>query len=204
MTKSSKSEITRGQILVKGYELLLKRGFTAVGIKDILAAANVPKGSFYYYFPSKEVFGCELLEQYIENYLARIDSILGAQAKGTEVAQSAKEKLMRYWAAWISDPENGCSAFEQCLVVKLAAEVSDISESMRKILSLGVERIIKKLASTINEGLADGSLTAWDTPDLMAKTLYQLWLGAALAAKIDSNKIALQQALQTTEKLLSF
>lgn len=204
MEKISKSEVTRGQILAKGYELLLQRGFTAVGIKDILEAAEVPKGSFYYYFPSKEVFGCELLEQYVENYLARMGTILDTEASDSHAADSPKARLMRYWAAWIRDPETGCSAFEQCLVVKLSAEVSDISEDMRKILSLGVERITHKLASTISEGLADGSLPALDTPEVMAKTLYQLWLGAALVAKIESNKTALQQALKTTEKLLLF
>ena len=37
--------------------LILEQGYHQTGIQDVLQAAGVPKGSFYYYFPSKEAFG---------------------------------------------------------------------------------------------------------------------------------------------------
>jgi AcrR family transcriptional regulator len=39
------------------HPLLLRKGFTAVGLAEVLAAAQVSKGSFYHYFGSKEAFG---------------------------------------------------------------------------------------------------------------------------------------------------
>lgn len=45
---------TRDRILDAGAELILGRGFSAVGLAEILGRAQVPKGSFYYYFDSKE------------------------------------------------------------------------------------------------------------------------------------------------------
>lgn len=36
----------------------------------------------------------------------------------------------------------------------------------------------------------------------MAQTMYQLWLGAALLAKLAQNKQALYLALETTQQLL--
>jgi TetR/AcrR family transcriptional repressor of nem operon len=194
---TSKSELTRRKILDSGYKLLLQRGFSGVGIKDILDDAGVPKGSFYYYFESKEEYGCALLQDYVQNYLLRMSAILDADE------QTAKARLMAYWRAWISDPSNGCSAFEQCLVVKLSAEVADLSEPMREILSSGVEQICSKLAGSIEQAIADGSLPALRQPLRMAQTLYQMWLGAALVDKIHSNKVALQQAIHTTEYLLA-
>ena len=52
--------------------------------------------------------------------------------------QSAHARLMALWQAWIDDPVNGSWA-ENCLIVKLAAEVSDLSEDMRQILNDGVQ-----------------------------------------------------------------
>ena len=50
-----------------------------------LTAAAVPKGSFYHYFKSKELFGEALLADYFEHYLAQIESVL--QTSDTPAAQ---------------------------------------------------------------------------------------------------------------------
>jgi TetR/AcrR family transcriptional repressor of nem operon len=197
MLKQSKSDATRQQLLDSGYALLRRKGFAGVGLKEILEVAEIPKGSFYYYFPSKEAFGSALLEQYVDNYLAQLDQLLSA------AGQSGRQRLMSYWQAWIRDPETGNSAVDQCLVVKLSAEVADISESMRLVLSQGVGKITQRIAVAIEQGIADGSLPANEVPLITASMLYQLWLGAALLAKLDRHPAALQQALHATERLLS-
>ena len=65
MKRLNKSETTRQHILDTSFELVLHKGFVGVGLQEILKACDVPKGSFYHYFASKEAFGCALLEQYI-------------------------------------------------------------------------------------------------------------------------------------------
>ncbi|MBY0404181.1 MAG: TetR/AcrR family transcriptional regulator, partial [Cyanobacteria bacterium] len=55
---------TKQLLLQRGMELLLEKGYDATGIKDVLDLANVPKGSFYYYFPSKEAFCVEIIHYY--------------------------------------------------------------------------------------------------------------------------------------------
>ena len=44
----------RQHILDTAKPLMLRKGFTAVGLTELLAAAGIPKGSFYHYFASKE------------------------------------------------------------------------------------------------------------------------------------------------------
>ncbi len=66
----------RRHILDVAHPLLLCRGFTAVGLTEVLTAAQVPKGSFYHYFGSKEAFGEAVLETYFADYLARMDALL--------------------------------------------------------------------------------------------------------------------------------
>ncbi len=66
----------RQHILDVAHPLLLRKGFTGVGLAEVLAAAKVPKGSFYHYFGSKEAFGEAVLEAYFTDYLGRVDTLL--------------------------------------------------------------------------------------------------------------------------------
>lgn len=195
MKRSNKSEATRQHILDTSFELVLHKGFVGVGLQEILKACDVPKGSFYYYFASKEAFGCALLEQYIHDYKAKIEQIW------LLTDGSAYARLMALWQAWIEDPIHGGWA-ENCLIVKLAAEVSDLSEDMRKILNFGVGKLTERVASLLHEGQQEGSIPPHIDPNKMAQVMYQLWLGAALLAKLAQDKAPLYLALETTQNLL--
>lgn len=74
---SSERIDTRQHILACGQQLVAGKGFVGVGLSEILASASVPKGSFYHYFASKELFGIALLETYFETYLLNLDALLG-------------------------------------------------------------------------------------------------------------------------------
>lgn len=190
---STKPDV-RQHIIDTGMAIILGKGYSAVGLNEILGAAGVPKGSFYHYFPSKERFGEALLADYVAAYLARLDALL--DAPGT-----AAQRLMAYWGSWIepgTDENTSCS----CLVVKLSGEVADMSEAMRLALLNGTTLIIARIADCLRAGAADGSLPANAEPDVMAQTLYQMWLGAALLTKLRRNPSALQSALAATERLL--
>ncbi|WP_235330834.1 TetR/AcrR family transcriptional regulator [Pantoea agglomerans] len=44
----------RQHIIDVARAIITHKGYSAVGISEIVKAADIPKGSFYYYFPSKE------------------------------------------------------------------------------------------------------------------------------------------------------
>ncbi|MGD9862170.1 MAG: TetR/AcrR family transcriptional regulator [Pseudodonghicola sp.] len=195
-----KAEATRQTILDTGHRLVLQKGFVGLGLQEVLKASGVPKGSFYYYFPSKEAFGCALLQQYVDGYLGQLDQLLAMPA------DTGRQRLMRYWRAWLAVPggDDAASGWaEDCLVVKLAAEVADLSEDMRLVLSSGVDRLQARIAAMIAEGRADGSLPPGAPPAALAQVLYQMWLGAALLAKLSRSRTPMQQALDATAALLA-
>ena len=194
MKRSSKSEATRQHILDTSFPLVLHKGFVGVGLQEILKACDVPKGSFYHYFASKEAFGCALLEQYIIDYSKQVEQ-LWQLTDG-----SAYARLIALWQAWIEDPIHGGWA-ENCLIVKLAAEVSDLSEDMRQILNLGVSKLIERVAALLAEGQQEGSIPAHIQHVKMAQVMYQLWLGAALLAKLAQDKASIS-LINTAEKTL--
>ncbi|MFW2106046.1 TetR/AcrR family transcriptional regulator [Acinetobacter guillouiae] len=197
MKRSDKSEATRQHILNTSFKLVLHKGFVGVGLQEILTTCGVPKGSFYYYFASKEAFGCALLQQYLADYKVKIDQLI------LQEERSAYARLVALWQAWIDDPcHNEGGWAENCLIVKLAAEVSDLSEDMRQILNFGVTKLTERIANLLSKGQQDGSIPQHIEPEKMAQTMYQLWLGAALLAKLAQNKQALYLALETTQQLL--
>jgi TetR/AcrR family transcriptional regulator, transcriptional repressor for nem operon len=65
----------RQHILDTAQNIIVGRGFTAVGLSEILLSANVPKGSFYHYFNSKEAFGEALLESYFSDYMVQLETL---------------------------------------------------------------------------------------------------------------------------------
>ncbi|MBA3060003.1 MAG: TetR/AcrR family transcriptional regulator [Gammaproteobacteria bacterium] len=190
-------------ILDCGERLIASKGFVGVGLAEILSVAGVPKGSFYHYFGSKERFGEELLVRYMARYLGRLDALL--KADGTP----ARARLMRYWSYWnvtqCAITTEACSASEvgaKCLIVKLSAEVADISEAMRLSLRDGTDRVVQRIAQCLEEARVDGSVPITLAPDTTALTLYELWLGASLLAKLRRDGSAFNHALLSTESLL--
>lgn len=187
----------RRHILQTAQPIISGKGYSAVGLNEILQASGVPKGSFYHYFHSKDAFGQALLEHYFQRYLAELEALLQPSPL------PAGQRLMQYWMRWLA-LEASCDPTGKCLAVKLAAEVSDLSEAMRNVLQHGTGQIVASLADCIREGQEDGSLPPLrlGDPEMTATTLYQLWLGASLRAKITRDSAPAEQALAATRLIL--
>lgn len=186
---------SRRSILDAGQRTIAHKGWAAVGLTEILKVAGVPKGSFYYYFGSKDAFGEAMLEEYFTEYFADMDEIFG------QTDLDARARLMQYWENWRATQSlNDCEG--KCLAVKLGAEVADLSETLRVALKNGTTGITDRIQSMINLGLTDGSLSIASTPDVAAQTLYDLWLGASVMAKIQRDITPMDNALTLTEYLL--
>lgn len=196
MDRTEHYQSTREHLLEIGQSLIVGRGFSALGLSEILKSAKVPKGSFYHYFQSKEGFGVALLERYFDNYLACATVLL------RDESMPVSARLLMYFANW---RQIACASQCQtmCLAVKLAAEVADLSEPMRLALAKGMQGITTQLAASIAEAQAAGQLnTAIDSRQL-AETLYGIWVGASLLTKVQHNSGAMDLAYQQTERMLA-
>ncbi len=186
---------TRLKILDSAKVLIAGRGFSDVGLSEILSAAAVPKGSFYHWFRSKEQFGEALLEHHFESYLVEVDASLFA------AGQPAPQRLLAFFSHWHAS-QSGDYLHARCLVVKLSAEVCDLSEAMRVVLERGTAKVIDRLASCLAEGIATGELVACPEPDEVAQQLYQQWLGATLLSRVQRSAVPLNKALTQTARWL--
>lgn len=186
---------TRSEILAAGQRRMSRKGFTAVGLTEILKEAGVPKGSFYHFFASKDAFGEALLSDYFEAYHRNMDEMFSKHGL------TAAEGLMLYWAGW-REHQLAFDYQGRCLAVKLGAEVADLSEAMRLVLKEGTAGIISRLTRAIEAGVADGSVAVSQPALDVASALYSLWLGASVMAKIERNDDQFERALKATRRML--
>lgn len=179
---------TRKHILDTAKHIMLGKGFAAVGLNEILAQANVPKGSFYHYFKSKEQFGNALLEDYLDDYFNKLNTALDPK-NGT-----VRARLLGYFQTWLEN-QTADTTKDKCLVVKLSAEVTDLSETMRNTLKQGTERIITRIAACVQEGMDNGELPAHLNARCVTTEIYCTWIGATLLTKVHRSRDALESAM---------
>ncbi|GAK16763.1 LOW QUALITY PROTEIN: transcriptional regulator, TetR family [Vibrio sp. JCM 19053] len=191
---NAKTNDTRQHILDVGYELIVNRGFTSVGLSELLKKGRSAKGSFYHYFKSKEQFGEAMIQDYFTKYFERLN------ARFTNTELSGYQRLMSYFEEMVKVEDDVCNA-NKCLLVKLSAEVSDLSESMRLALRQGADKTIQAIADCIDIGIQDGSIPNGDSA-LLARQIYYLWNGASLLNKLYQDQAALTQSLTYTQHLL--
>jgi TetR/AcrR family transcriptional repressor of nem operon len=189
------SSDVRDNILAVGQRIMSGKGFSAVGLNEILTEAKVPKGSFYHYFDSKDAFGEALLANYFEDYLADLDKVMN------EPGLTMAQRLLNYFDMWRAN-QSFLDCQGKCLAVKLAAEVADLSEAMRGVLNQGTSGIIARMADAIERGVAEGSLSIDDSPKQIAESLYQLWLGASVMVKIVRGTEPFDSAMAVTRQML--
>ena len=66
MSPTIKHDAKADFLLEKGTELLWSKGYNATSVNDIVKAADIPKGSFYFYFDSKEDFYVQAIKKYFD------------------------------------------------------------------------------------------------------------------------------------------
>jgi TetR/AcrR family transcriptional regulator, transcriptional repressor for nem operon len=166
---------TKERILDAAVGIILEKGFSGVGINEILKAVNVPKGSFYHWFPSKELFGVELLDHFGKQTLACARKWL----TNTDTLPSAYDRLASFHDAKITSMiEQSCQ--QACLIGKLTAEVSSWSEPMRLQLVKNHQETITLFQLIITEGQAQGTIHPALDPAQAAGVIHDVWMGAYL------------------------
>lgn len=187
---------TREHLLATGEHLCMQRGFTGMGLSELLKTAGVPKGSFYHYFRSKEAFGVAMLERHFAGYHQRLTVHFdtGAGNYCDRILAYYQETLNQFCQQGI---------ISGCLTVKLSAEVCDLSEDMRTAMDQGAGKIMVILAQALEKGRDSHCLTFAGEPLQQAQILYALWLGANLQAKISRSATPLENALAHVKNIIA-
>jgi TetR/AcrR family transcriptional repressor of nem operon len=186
METKSQKQFNRENLLSQGVSLLMQQGYHGTGLKEILDAVRIPKGSFYNYFGSKEQFAAEVVQHYIEPFIRQLDAHL--RNPGTD----ALAALNRYFEELIIALEK--SGFQGgCLLGNLMGEVGDTSELCRDSLRQAVRRYRDLLAQGLSAAQRQGTVRADKSAEAMADLLTNAWQGALLRMKIEQSAEPLRQ-----------
>ena len=189
MQKPSKKELNRENLLNQGVTLLRGQGYHGTGLQEILDVVNIPKGSFYNYFGSKEDFGAEVIQHYTDPFIAQLTGHLersDADALGA---------IRRYFDELIVELER--DEFKGgCLLGNLMGEIGDTSEVCRKSLQSAVRRYQDVLQSGLAKAQQQGTVRSDKSPEVMADLLVNTWQGALLRMKIERSSAPIRQCCQ--------
>lgn len=180
---------TKERILDAAEEIMWKRSFHSVGLNEILKAVGVPKGSFYHWFESKEHFGVELLRHYIS---------AATDEKNHALFDNSGEPPMRRMLGFLESSIGKFKTSGQrcpCLVLKLASEVTDLSEPMRGVLAEGMKTWLGLLAGVFDEAKVLGHIAEDVDSRAEAELFRDLWAGAIQRSAIAKSTEPMRRAL---------
>ena len=169
---------TRDSLLRAGVEILTEKGFSSVGIDEILRRVSVPKGSFYHFFGSKEAFGAELVTWYAAYFADKLDRFL---------LDSTVPPLQRL-RAFIEDARSGMARYEYrrgCLVGNLGQEMGTLPESFREQLRAVFHDWQGRVKCCLEEAKYSGEIGEQSDCQQLAASFWIGWEGAILRAKLD-------------------
>jgi TetR/AcrR family transcriptional repressor of nem operon len=171
---------TRQLLIETGLKALLANGYDGTGLGPILAEAGVPKGSFYYFFASKEAFACEVLAAYAQRYRESVAVILADRSLGP------RQRLERYFGALEAELRRE-QPLGGCLYGVMAQTMSARGEKLRDAVQDCFAVWETRLQAVLAEAEAAGELAANVHSAEAAAFLIEAYEGALIRIKADGN-----------------
>jgi TetR/AcrR family transcriptional regulator, transcriptional repressor for nem operon len=179
-----RSGAKRQRLIDIGTELFTQKGFSSTGLDEIVLAAAVPKGSFYYYFGSKDAFAHAVIDNYAHYFARKLDRTLG------NAALSPLQRLK----AFTQDATLGMQRFDfrrGCLVGNLGQELGGLEEHFRQRLLGVLDGWRERVRHCIAQAQASGEIGTPLDAALLAQFFWSAWEGAVLCAKLERSTRAL-------------
>ncbi len=174
-------QTTKENLIEVGLRLMHTAGYTATGINQILDAAEVPKGSFYHHFSTKDEFVLEVIRRYAAGEQDRWERLLG----NSNV--SPLKKLRQYFKAMIATYGMGGGPIAGCLLGNLSLEVSGQNAEIRYLLRQAFDGWQEAIAATLREAVAKHELSDTARVDDLAALVVNNWEGAQVRAKAEQS-----------------
>ncbi|MGW4354365.1 TetR/AcrR family transcriptional regulator [Nocardia sp. NPDC004582] len=181
----------RAELISAAYDLVITRGFRAIGVDDITASAGVSHGTFYNYFPNKRA----ILDAVIDHSFHHIrDFLLGPEAAQPPTTLDAF--CARY--AGVIDGCYDLVATEPGLVNFFLLEASSIDDAVLSRCLHNARAYATESVAAIRQGITHGFLDPTLDPDIAGEVLLSLLVSALLSA-LRAGTDALTQARVRTQ-----
>jgi TetR/AcrR family transcriptional regulator, transcriptional repressor for nem operon len=180
------------QLMERSQNLLITRGFNGVSVGDLVAAAGVPKGSFYNHFASKEQFAVEHVERYLR--LLDLDAL-------REPTGPAPDVIRHHFERQIAARRNGSMPIA-CLLGTLSTGISTAYPDLREAVRAAFELWINALAGLVDVAQVAGEIHSDVDPANVAAALVDGFEGALARAQVTGEGGPLDNFMRTTLEAL--
>jgi TetR/AcrR family transcriptional repressor of nem operon len=182
------------QLVGGGFEVLYEKGYHAASVNDIVAAASVPKGSFYNHFDSKEALALEVARRYGERY--DLEGLAGGAGPPLARLRAFFEDLVA------QNTERGVEY--GCLIGNFSTELATHSEPIRELVAVSFEAWSAAVTSALAQAQAAGELDESLDAERLGPYIVDSYEGAVARAKVSGDRAPLDRFVATTfEQLLA-
>ena len=170
----------RDRLIEAAAELFHARSYGTVGIQDICDRAEVRRGSFYYYFRSKDELAIEALERSTDLLVAAVHE--PAFSNGG----SAREEFATFLDLLLEYQQNlteRYGVYVGCPIANLAEELSTIAPPIREKVDESLQRLATYYEHAARRAMESGDAAPGDAA-ATAQRILALTQGALLLAKV--------------------
>lgn len=155
------SQETRNRILEAAVSVFASKGYHDTKVDDIVAESNTSKGSFYFYFPSKQDIFLALVDTFADLLESRLRDRIQAETSGMARVDLALRVCLEIFGQY-----RGLAK----ITLVQATGLGLAFEEKRRAVN---ERFIQIIKTNLDEAVADGSIPALDT-----EVAACAWMGA--------------------------
>jgi TetR/AcrR family transcriptional repressor of nem operon len=188
---------TRRRLLETAMALIWENSYGTVSVDDICRHAEVKKGSFYYFFPSKSELTVAAMEADWQAKQPVFDGIFSPQV-------APLERLERFCALTLdgqSAKRTACGKVCGCPMMTLGAELSTQDEAIRAKAAEILGRYVRYLESALRDAQADGVVSDGD-PRELAEQIFALCQGALLHARVTNDLAPLRRLSGSVRRMV--
>jgi TetR/AcrR family transcriptional regulator, transcriptional repressor for nem operon len=186
---------SKQRLLEQGLALLLRHGYSDLGVAALLDATDLPKGSFYHHFASKEDFGLQVVDLYMKEVHAGLAHCLDDER------MPPLQRVRHFFE--LSAEKYRTQGNLGCLLGGLGQELSGISEVFRGRVEECFRTIEERIAHCLARAVARGDLPRRANPRAMAELLVNCWEGAALRSRLRRDPAPLKEMLDFYFRLVA-
>lgn len=176
----------RDKIIEAGLKVMFRKGYIGSGVRDIVAEASAPQGSFTNHFRSKEVFAQEVLDHYFAHVKGLVATALD------DGSLCPRDRLKRYLDI-ITERLEADDFTRGCLIGDFSLEAAPQSEMLRQRLADIFVEWRTPFAACIAEAQTGGELDTSFAPEDLAEFLLSSWEGAILRMKVERSAEPLER-----------
>ncbi|MET8138701.1 TetR/AcrR family transcriptional regulator [Sphaerisporangium sp. NPDC005288] len=172
----------RDRILAAAQSLIESRGYSALGVAEICKAAGVPKGSFYYFFESKEALALAVIDEHWSRQRRDWSAVLDGDGEPLDRLR----RLFEITEAAQRAGQQTCGTVSGCLFGNLTLELSNQAETIRVRLQEIFDAQVDMVEAVVAQAGERGEVDVPDTRDAARSLVAQLE-GQVLFAKLFNN-----------------